>query len=178
MRYIYKAVLAAGVIFALPCAALAQEAVTPAANADALFRSKDPKVNRNKQATYHIIKDLIEAGHWELADKWLTERYIQHNPLLGSGRENLRRFFTQVMKVKPQPITPKIKMKVIAVVAEGDYVVVSQLQLMRDARDPSKTYSTTKFNMWRFVDGKADEHWEDDVRDPADVRVEEPVHNP
>jgi len=24
--------------------------------------------------------DLLEAGHWELADKYLTERYIQHNP--------------------------------------------------------------------------------------------------
>jgi predicted SnoaL-like aldol condensation-catalyzing enzyme len=26
--------------------------------------------------------------------------------------------------------------------------------------DPSKTYTTSWFDMWRFVDGKADEHWD------------------
>jgi len=28
----------------------------------------------NKQAAYHIVKDLLEAGHWELADNmWRFE---------------------------------------------------------------------------------------------------------
>ena len=26
--------------------------------------------------------------------------------------------------------------------------------------DPSRTYTTTWFDMWRFVGGKADEHWD------------------
>jgi hypothetical protein len=56
---------------------LAQEPVTGAKDAEALFTSPDPKLHRNKQAAYHIQRDLLEAGHWELADQWITERYIQ-----------------------------------------------------------------------------------------------------
>src|SRR5579863_1386360 len=51
-----------------------------------VFTDKDPVLNRNKQAAMHIVIDLLEAGHWSEADKWLTERYIQHNPNFGSGR--------------------------------------------------------------------------------------------
>jgi predicted SnoaL-like aldol condensation-catalyzing enzyme len=45
-------------------------------------------------------------------------------------------------------------------VAEGDYVTVSYPRSMKDPKDPSKTYTTTWFDMWRFVGGKADEHWD------------------
>src|SRR6185369_7933380 len=67
-------------LFLAGTVAHAQEAVVAAPDTDALFHSPDPKLNANKQAAYMIIKDLLEAGHWERADKYLTERYIQHNP--------------------------------------------------------------------------------------------------
>src|SRR2546422_11593842 len=67
----------------------AQEAVVGASDPEALFHSNDPTLNRNKQIAYHIVKDLLEAGHWELADKYLTERYIQHNPNAASGRNGV-----------------------------------------------------------------------------------------
>src|SRR5438445_10430501 len=79
----------------------AQEPVVGASDPDALFHSSDPKLNANKQAAYHIVKDLLEAGHWELADKYLTERYIQHNPNAASGRAGVVRFFTEIRKVTP-----------------------------------------------------------------------------
>jgi predicted SnoaL-like aldol condensation-catalyzing enzyme len=140
--------------------AKAQEPVVGAADADARFTSPDPKLNANKQAAYHIVRDLLEAGHWDLADKWLTERYIQHNPNAASGRAAVVEFFTKVLKVKPKPIPDKLSMKVVAVVAEGDYVVVITPRVVKDAKDPSKTYTTSWFDMWRFVGGKADEHWD------------------
>src|SRR5262245_20964334 len=65
--------------------AFGQEPVTGAADVEALFTSPDPKLHRNKQTAYHIQRDLLEAGHWELADRWLTERYVQHNPNAASG---------------------------------------------------------------------------------------------
>ena len=65
----------------------AQEPVVAAADTDALFHSKDKKLDRNKQAAYHIEKDLLEANHWDEADKWLTAAYLQHNPNVKSGRE-------------------------------------------------------------------------------------------
>jgi predicted SnoaL-like aldol condensation-catalyzing enzyme len=138
----------------------AQEPVTAAADVEALFTSKDPKLNANKQVAYKIIKELIEAGHWELADRYLTERYIQHNPLAASGREAVVKFFTEVLKVKPTPIPDKMKTKVVSVVAEGDLVTVAFVREMKDPKDASKTYTTTWFDMWRFKDGKADEHWD------------------
>ena len=157
---------AIGSVFALG-RAHAQEPVVGAADAEALFTSPDPKLNRNKQAAYHIERDLLEAGHWELADRWLTERYIQHNPNAASGRAGVVAFFTQVMKVKPKPIPEKLTRPVVAVVAEGDYVVVITPRVLKDPKDPTKTYTTSWFDMWRFVDGKADEHWDGATRGVA-----------
>src|SRR6478736_799003 len=102
--------------------ARAQDPVKGAPNADELFHSSDAKLDRNKQAAYHIEKDLLEAGHWEMADQWLTERYIQHNPNAASGRSGVVDFFTKVLKVQPKPIPAKLSQPVVAVVAEGDYV--------------------------------------------------------
>jgi predicted SnoaL-like aldol condensation-catalyzing enzyme len=144
--------------------AYAQDPVVGAPNAEALFRSSSPKLNRNKQAAYHIERDLLEAGHWELADRWLTERYIQHNPNAASGRAGVVTFFTQVLKVQPKPIPPKLTRPVVAVVAEGDYVVVITPRTLKDPKDSTKTYTTSWFDMWRFVDGKADEHWDGAVK--------------
>ena len=137
-----------------------QEPVVGAPDAEALFTSPDPKLHRNKQAAYHIQRDLLEAGHWELADQWLTERYIQHNPNAKSGRAGVVAFFTQELKVQPKPIPPKLGQKVVAVIAEGDYVVIITPRTLKDPKDPTKTYTTSWFDMWRFVDGKADEHWD------------------
>ena len=138
----------------------AQEPVVGAPDAEALFTSPNPTLHRNKQAAYHIQRDLLEAGHWELADQWLTERYIQHNPNAKSGRAGVVAFFTQVLKVQPKPIPAKLSQKVVAVIAEGDYVVIITPRTLKDPKDPAKTYTTSWFDMWRFVDGKADEHWD------------------
>jgi predicted SnoaL-like aldol condensation-catalyzing enzyme len=69
-------------------------------------------------------------------------------------------FFTQVLKVQPKPIPAKLGQKVVAVIAEGDYVVIITPRTLKDPKDPAKTYTTSWFDMWRFVDGKADEHWD------------------
>ena len=141
----------------------AQDLVVGASDPDSLFKSSDPKLHANKQVAYHIVKDLLEAGHWELADRYLTERYIQHNPNAASGREGVVKFFTEVLKVKPKPIPETMATKVVSVVAEGDLVVVAFVREMKDTKDPTRTYTTTWFDMWRFKEGKAEEHW-----DPAE----------
>jgi predicted SnoaL-like aldol condensation-catalyzing enzyme len=140
--------------------ARAQDPVVGASDPDALFHSSDPNLDRNKQAAYHIEKDLLEAGHWEMADQWLTERYIQHNPNAASGRAGVVDYFTKVLKVAPKPIAPKLARPVVAVIAEGDYVIVVTPRTLQDPKDPSRKYTTTWFDMWRFSNGKADEHWD------------------
>src|SRR5207248_4269773 len=44
------------------------------------------------------------------------------------------------------------------------WVVVAYEHEVKDAKDPSKSYTTTWFDMWRFKDGKADEHWDPATR--------------
>jgi predicted SnoaL-like aldol condensation-catalyzing enzyme len=156
----FAAVFLATITTGLSAPLFAQEPVVGAADAEGLFTSKDPVLNKNKQAAYHIMKELLEAGHWEMADKYLTAKYIQHNPNAQSGRDGVVYYFTQVMKVQPKPIAAKLGTKIVAVIAEGDLVSVSTPRTMKDPKDPTKTYTTTWFDTWRFVDGKADEHWD------------------
>jgi predicted SnoaL-like aldol condensation-catalyzing enzyme len=56
-------------------------------------------------------------------------------------------------------------MPIVAVLAEGDLVTVVYPRVLKDPKDPAKTYSTTWFDMWRFKDGKADEHWDPATKD-------------
>ena len=137
----------------------------------ALFTDKDPVLNRNKQAAMHIVIDLLEAGQWSQADKWLTERYIQHNPSFGSGRDPIVKVFG-ARPGRPVPASPKDwKTKVVAVLAQGDLVCVATRSELPDPRNPGQTYTTTHFDMWRFVDGKADEHWDEGhINPPAPGR--------
>jgi predicted SnoaL-like aldol condensation-catalyzing enzyme len=150
--FAFLLVLAAGTAFA-------QEPVVYSADPESLFKSSDAKLNKNKQAAMHIMRDLLEANHWDEADKWLTERYLQHNPAVGSGRAGVVAFFgTRPKGAIPGP--KDWKTRVVSVTAEGDFVVVGVQREFDNPRKPGTKYTTTWFDMWRFVDGKADEHWD------------------
>lgn len=165
MKHSWRFQLAALLLAAGAQPVFAQEPVERVANPEALFASADPLLNRNKQAAYHIVKDLLEAGHWEQADRWLTPEYHQHNPLAASGRDGVVAFFTKVLKFQPKPVPEKMQTPIAAVVAEGDLVTVVYPRTLKDPKDPSKPYSSTWFDMWRFKDGKADEHWDPATKD-------------
>jgi predicted SnoaL-like aldol condensation-catalyzing enzyme len=137
----------------------AQEPVTGSKDPESLFTSKDKKLNANKQAVMHIMRDLLEAGHWDDAPKYLTDRYIQHNPNVASGLKPVMSYFAG-RPGKPIPDKNSWTTQVVSVVAEGDMVVVARASSLPDPRDASKTYTSTWFDMWRMKDGKADEHWD------------------
>jgi predicted SnoaL-like aldol condensation-catalyzing enzyme len=138
--------------------AKAQAPVVAAADPEALFTDPNPQLNAIKQVALHIERDLLEANHWDEAGKWITQRYIQHNPQVQSGLDPVVKFFTSF--TKPSPIPEHMKTPVVAVVAEGDLVIVVTRRELTDPRDPSKKYTTSWFDMWRIKDGKADEHWD------------------
>jgi predicted SnoaL-like aldol condensation-catalyzing enzyme len=137
----------------------AQEPVVGSKDPESLFTSKDPKLNANKQVVMHIMRDLLEAGHWDEAPKYLSARYLQHNPNVASGLQPVMAFFAG-RPSKPIPDKNSWVTQVVSVVAEGDYVTVAIARSLPDPRDPTKTYTTTWFDMWRIMDGKADEHWD------------------
>lgn len=158
----YLTLVALGMVAILISAGLlaAQDPVVGSKDPESLFTSKDPKLNTNKQAAMHIMRDLLEAGHWDEAPKWLTEKYIQHNPCCANGRKTVMDFFGGRGTPRPIPDKTHWATQVVSVVAEGDYVTVAVARECQDPRTPGKTYTTTWFDMWRFVDGKADEHWD------------------
>ncbi len=138
-------------------------------NPESLFTSKDRKLHRNKQAALHIVRELLQCDQWHRASEWLTDKYIQHNPVAASGLEGVKNYFINVAKRTPKANCTKLTNPVVAVMAEGDHVTVLFVREIKYADDPSKGYTTTWFDTWRFVDGKADEHW-----DPATLPTAAP----
>jgi predicted SnoaL-like aldol condensation-catalyzing enzyme len=143
---------------------LAQEPVMGVDDPESLFVDDDPVLNRNKQAALHIMRELLQCNQWDRADEWLTDRYIQHNPNAQSGRDGVVYYFTEVMGREPTEDCGELTTEIVAVTAEDDYVTVMTPRMYDDPRNPGKKYYTTWFDTWRFVDGKADEHW-----DPATI---------
>lgn len=144
--------------------ALAQEPVVGVKNPESLFTSKDPALNRNKQAALHIMRELLQCNQWDRAGEWLTKAYHQHNPNAASGLDGVVYYFTKVVKVKRQDQCGPLTTPIVAVMADGPYVTVLTPRKYPDPRNPGKEYYTSWFDTWRFVDGKADEHW-----DPATI---------
>ena len=162
--------------FATPAAAQMRalsDPVVPHPDPESLFTSDDPVLHRNKQAALHIQRDLLKCNHWSRAGEWLTDAYIQHNPVAASGLPGVLYYFPQVARrpeLDPCPaLSPDDPNGVVAVMAEGDYVTILTRRIMPYADDPTQSYTTTWFDTWRFVDGRADEHW-----DPATL----PTGNP
>jgi predicted SnoaL-like aldol condensation-catalyzing enzyme len=159
------AFLAAAMALALPATGHAQmrplnEPVVAHPDPESLFTSPDPVLHRNKQAALGIIKVLLEANQWDRAGEFLTERYIQHNPLAASGLDAVVHYFTNVARVQPRPVLEKTEYPIVAVQAEGDYVTILVRRELPVPGIPGETYTTTWFDTWRFVDGKADQHWD------------------
>ena len=134
--------------------------VTVRANPDqeGLLASPDARLAANKRLVYDFWREVFEAGHMELAEKYMTASYIQHNPSVPSGREAFVDFFSR--SGKPRPIEPKIKAPLVAIVAEGDYVMLSFVRELPEPVDPAKVYTTTWFDMFRIENGKIAEHWD------------------
>ncbi len=136
----------------------AQLPVQPLANQKTLLQSNDPKLAANKKLVYDMWREMLEAGHIELADKYLAESYMQHNPTVPTGRKGFVDLFSKF--AKPQPIVDTIKAPVVAIVAEGDLVVLSFAAKLPEPSDSTKTYTTTWFDMFRIENGKLAEHWD------------------
>src|SRR5678815_3247136 len=114
----------AAAVFAASAALQAQEPVVGVKDPESLFKDSNPTLNKNKQATLHIMRELLQCGQWDRAGEWLTDAYHQHNPNAASGLKGVVTYFTQVVKVKRTDNCGKLTTEVVAVMADGDYVTV------------------------------------------------------
>lgn len=153
----------ASAIFA--SASVAQVPVVAAADQALFLQSEDPRLAQNKRLVYDFWREVLDAGHLDLADKYLAENYIQHNPNVPTGRAAFVEFFGKIKQ--PKPIEARITMPLVAIVAEGDLVILSFAREWPDPNDASKKYTTTWFDMFRIEHGKIVEHWDSALKQPA-----------
>jgi predicted SnoaL-like aldol condensation-catalyzing enzyme len=157
---ILRAGLLVGLVAAAPFSSLlAQE--TPTENPDQLsmLKDKDPKLERNKRFVFDFWRIVYEGRHLDQAPQYMDAGYIQHNPNVVSGRAAFVKLFSGMGP--PRPIQPRMKMHIISIVADGNFVTVSTVRKMRDTKDPNHIYATTWFDMFRINDqGMIAEHWD------------------
>jgi len=143
---------------------LAQEPVEGVDDPESLFTDDDPQLQENKQAALRIMRELLQCNYWDQAENWLTERYIQHNPNVASGRDGVVAFFSSV--TEPSESCEELETPIVAVLADDDLVTVVW-PLYCTHPETGEQYTSTWFDMWRFVDGRADEHWDPAMKTPT-----------
>ena len=128
-----------------------------------MLYSNDPILAKNKRIVYDFWRSVLEGGHLELAPQYMLETYIQHNPNVPTGRQGFLDFFSKFAKARP--IVDTIQGPLIAIVAEGDRVVLSFKAVLPDPKAPGKTYVTSSFEMLRIENGKVAEHWDSALKE-------------
>ena len=132
--------------------------------------SPDATLARNKRAVFDMWRSIVNAGHVEVADELLVEGYVQHSPVLPTGRKAFKQIFSVVPR---RDIPPVVEPPLLAIVAEGDLVVMSLRETV-PARDAVPAYVTAHFNLFRLENGRLAEHWHSVHTPPgADVPLPE-----
>jgi predicted SnoaL-like aldol condensation-catalyzing enzyme len=157
-------ILGAALLALAASLASAQVPVQGAADQERFVASSDARLAANKRLVYDFWREVFEGGHLELAEKYMAESYVQHNPNVPTGRAAFVEFFSKF--AKPKPVEPRIKAPLVAMVADGDYVVLSFAREYPDPKDAAKKYTTTWFDMFRLEGGKIAEHWDSALKNP------------
>lgn len=142
----------------LPATIFAQLPVKPLAPQNELLKSNTETLAQNKKLVYDMWREFLEGGHLETAEKYFAENYMQHNPNAATGRKAVVDFFSRF--TKPQAVADSVKSSVVAIIAEGNLVMISFVRELPDPSDKSKKYTTTWFDMFRIENGKIAEHWD------------------
>ena len=155
-----------GFIATVVCGTLcAQVPPTAAPDQNALLQSSDPKLAANKKLVFDMWRAIIQGGHTELAPRYFTQDYIQHNPNVATGRDAMVAYMKKTRPVRP--IDPQITFPVIAIMAEGNLVMVATVSYAPDPDAPGHKYAGTHFDLFRIEDGKIAEHWDSVPKDRA-----------
>jgi predicted SnoaL-like aldol condensation-catalyzing enzyme len=151
---------ALGLAIALSVVRTAQTGVPPTAAPDQqlLLQSQNPKLAANKKLVFDMYRAIIQGGHTELAPQYFTKDYIQHNPNVATGRDAMVAYMKATRPVRP--IQPVITFPVVALMAEGDLVMVATVSYSPDPQSPGHKYAGTHFDLFRIENGKIAEHWD------------------
>lgn len=123
-----------------------------------LLENDDPRLAANKRLVWDMWRTVVEAGHVEAADRFLTEDYIQHNPTLPTGRDAFKANLGAFVE-RQDEVAAEVQGSLVTIVAEGDYVVMAFVTEYEEL-DGSGSYTSTHFDMFRIENQRIAEHWD------------------
>lgn len=115
-----------------------------------------------EEAKALVLKFMSLLVDPETADQvrpYVTDEYLQHNPNIASGADAIIEW-TRSEEAERARSSMKPAQEEPRFVHEGDRIVMVLPRDLPDPHDPSKTYRTYWFDMWRIEDGKLAEHWD------------------
>jgi predicted SnoaL-like aldol condensation-catalyzing enzyme len=118
---------------------------------------------RNLEIGTMELKDMLQYGHLELADKVMDPGYLQHNPNVPQGRDGFKQFMSRTPGRTPQEIKPEWVRPPSLTLVSGPYVVFMFERTDKDPNDPSKDYVWHHFDVIRVENGLIKEHWDEAV---------------
>lgn len=131
----------------------------------ALLASPDPRLAANKRLVYDMYRIVLQGGYAGRAGEFISQDYVQHNPNAGQGLAGVQDY---IRKTRPErPLSDKLDLPLIQLIAEGDYVMTSFVRPEKDA--DGETYYSTWFDLYRIADGKIAEHWDPMLKSDAPV---------
>jgi predicted SnoaL-like aldol condensation-catalyzing enzyme len=132
----------------------------------ALLEAATPELANNKRLVFDMWRHLLDAGREELAELYLAEDYIQHNPTVATGRQAV---VDMLATFEDQPIETSLRSPLVAMLAEGDLV----LQVLKTEHPhphrAGETYTSTWFDLFRIADGRIAEHWDAAIKPGTNV---------
>jgi predicted SnoaL-like aldol condensation-catalyzing enzyme len=126
-----------------------------------LLEAAEPTLARNKRLVFDAWRQLFDAGREELVELYLTEDYVEHDPNGASGRAGARAWLAGI---KDRPIATALDRELVAMLAEGDLVVLVQKLALPNPWRAGDSYTTTQIDMFRIADGRIAEHWDAAVK--------------
>jgi predicted SnoaL-like aldol condensation-catalyzing enzyme len=109
-----------------------------------------PDQEQNKELIKQLLDTAFNKKDVNAAAEMITDRYIQHNPGVATGKAGFLQGIPGFYKMFPD-----LSWQLKQIWADGDYVIVHSL------------YHYTKegngnaiVDIFRVKDGKADEHWD------------------
>ncbi len=137
-------------------------------SATSLFaQSGRTQVDANKKVVYDFYRFAWEPKDMSAVPKFMSDDYVEHNPMFNGGRDDLMRALQSGRFGKwnePAKVQDELKDPPAMIVAEGDLVTWIFKRVRKDPKDPTKTYETFWFDTFRIKDGRIVEHWDGATR--------------
>ncbi len=115
----------------------------------------------NKEIVGLVGDSVFNKHDFSLLEQYMTEGYIQHNPLVPQGREGFRQFFEATFVG-----VPDWSYTLSHIAAEGDFVWVHGTYSGTHEGEwlgipaTGKGFAITAVDIFRLEDGKLAEHWD------------------